>query len=126
MKPEKNLKTKKEETSIPSVSLLIKSPIQVLTGPNWLDIDSPFMSTFFPLDHRSTKGGWNASQGGGHSFTRKVGILHKEVAILHREVGNPSQGGGNPSQGGGNPSQGGGILDTGVEILHKEVAIFYK
>ena len=55
MKPEKKFKNKKEETSIPSVSLLIKSPIQVLTGPNWLDIESPFMSTFLPLDHSSTK-----------------------------------------------------------------------
>ena len=51
----KNYKNKKDETSIPSVSLLIKSPIQVLTGPNWLDIESPFMSTFLPLDHSSTK-----------------------------------------------------------------------
>ena len=40
---------------MPSVSLLIKSPIQILTGPNWLDIESPFMSTFLPLDHISTK-----------------------------------------------------------------------
>ena len=55
MKPEKKFKNKKEETSIPSVSLLINSPIQVLTGPNWLDIESPFMSTFLPLDHSSTK-----------------------------------------------------------------------
>ena len=55
MKPEKKFKNKKEETSIPSVSLLIKSPIQVLTGPNWLDIESPFMSTEVPLDHSSTK-----------------------------------------------------------------------
>ena len=56
MKPEKKFKNKKEETSIPSVSLLIKSPIQVLTGPNWLDIESPFMSTeVLPLDHSSTK-----------------------------------------------------------------------
>ena len=37
----KKFKNKKEETSIPSVSLLIKSPIQVLTGPNRLDIESP-------------------------------------------------------------------------------------
>ena len=51
----KNFKNKKEETSMPSVSPLIKSPIQILTGPNWLDIESPFMSTFFPLDHISTK-----------------------------------------------------------------------
>ena len=55
MKLEKKFKNKKEETSIPSVSFLIKSPIQVLTGPNWLDIESPFMSTFLPLDHSSTK-----------------------------------------------------------------------
>ena len=54
----KKFKNKKEETSIPSVSVLIKSPIQVLTGPNRLDIESP----------------------------ESVAILHKEVAILHKEV----------------------------------------
>ena len=42
----KNLK-QKGGPSIPSVGFLIKSPIQVLTGPNWLDIESSFMSTFF-------------------------------------------------------------------------------
>ena len=77
MKPEKKVKNKKEETSIPSVSLLIKPPIQVLTGPNWLDIESPFMSTFLPLDHSSTK-------------------LRQQKPLLNKEVGNPSQGGGNP------------------------------
>ena len=85
MKPEKKFKNKKEETSIPSVSLLIKSPIQVLTGPNWLDIESPFMSTCLPLDHSSTKlrhnsdnrdRSGNPSQGGG--------ILHKEVKSFTR------------------------------------------
>ena len=146
MKPEKKFKNKKEETSIPSVSLLIKSPIQVLTGPNWLDIESPFVSTFLPLDHGSTK----IRQGGSQSFTTRSAILHKEVGnpsqggresftrrsgVLHKEVGNPSQGGresftrrsgilqkevGNPSQGGGNPLQGGGtLLQKEVEMLAK-------
>ena len=70
----KKFKNKKEETSIPSVSLLIKSPIQVLTGPNRLDIESPEGVAIYP------------SQGGRQSFTRRTAILHKEEAILHKEV----------------------------------------
>ena len=101
MKPEQKFKNKKEETSMPSVSLLIKSPIQVLTGPNWFDIESPFMSTFLPFDHSSTKlrhnshsltrrwesftRRWNLSMGGGKScHLIPQGILHKEVESFTR------------------------------------------
>ena len=105
---------------MPSLSLLIKSPIQVLTGSNWLDIESPFMSTFLPLDHSSTKLRLNS-----HSLTRRWQSFTRGWQSFTRRW-NPSQGGGNPSQGGGNPSQGGGIFHKELAILQKEVAILYK
>ena len=46
---------KTEKKSKPSVGILIKSPIQVLTAPNWLDFESTFMSTFLSLDHSSMR-----------------------------------------------------------------------
>ena len=92
----KKFQNKKEETSIPSVSLLIKSPIQVLTGTNWLDIESP---EGMAILHKEVA-----------ILHKEVAILHKELVILHKEEGIPSQGGGNPSQGGGNPSQGVGNI----------------
>ena len=81
---------------MPSVSLLIKSPIQVLTGPRWLEL-SHRMSTW-----QSFTRSWSQGMAILH---KEVGILHKEVGILHKEVG---------------------ILHKEVAILHKEVAILHK
>ena len=112
---------------MPSVSLLIKAPIQVLTAPNWLDIESLFMSTFLPLDHSSTKLRHNR-----HSLTRKVGILHKEVAILqkevailHKEVESFTRRWKSFTRR-WNPSQGGGILYKEVESFTRKWQSFTR
>ena len=94
----KKFKNKKEETSIPSVSLLIKSPIQVLTGTNWLDIESPegvaILHKEVAILHKELA-----------ILHKELAILHKEEAILHKEEAILHKEGGNPSQGGRNPSQ---------------------
>ena len=54
-KKKKEKKKKKGKKSKPSLGILIKSPIQVLTAPNWLDFESTFICTFLPLDHSSTR-----------------------------------------------------------------------
>ena len=134
MKPEKKFQNKKEETSISSLSLLIKSPIQVLTGTNWLDIESPFMSTFLPLDHSSTKIRHNRHSKTirridktylVQSFQRFQRILHKEVTILLKEEDSFTRISESFTRR-WYPSQGGAILHKEVAILHKEVQSFTR